>query len=648
MCGIVGVYYKKEKCFSNNTLLTLIASLQIRGPDESAYWEEESFFLGHTRLSIIDLSSGQQPMATQDSKLVVTFNGEIYNYIELRELLQKKGHQFKTNSDTEVLLHGYKEWGTSLPQYLIGMFAFAIADRNTQSLFIARDRFGEKPIYYSETEKYFLFASELKTMCLLSEFNLNINPDSLLNYLNLNYNSGYESMIQGIQKLRPGNWKLIDKNSSKEESYYDISKSFNQFNGISFEEAKIEALKRIDESIKITLRSDVGIGIFLSGGIDSTLIASRAVQMGKLERAFSVSFAEKSFNEYDSAAKIANQLGIPIEKVEVSHRSMQDFMEIATATDDPLGDSSCLPVFELSRYSSKKNKVVIGGDAGDEIFGGYLTYKATKLHDRYFSFLPIFLRKIISKFSNYIPQNDKKVSFNYKLMRFLRASDLETLQAHFTWNGAWLLNDSIQLINPEFLKLNNYNKYNFHLNKYSNKNSSDLRNLQIIDINEYMQNDILIKLDRMSMSNSLEVRSPFLHPSIVEFGVGLPEEFKISKNGISKYILRSISEDIFGKEFSRANKQGFSIPIHKWLRNEAKNLLNEILSEKYLKDIYFLNTSEVLRKKNEHLNLKKAYGFELWGLMVLSVWFKNISTRVSYHKGDISRIQRRVFLKINN
>lgn len=644
MCGITGLLYFKEKMFSTESLLPLVASLQARGPDESAFWEDEDFFLGHSRLSIIDLSTGQQPMALEDGSIAVTFNGEIYNYIELRKILSAEGHHFRTGSDTEVLLHGYREWGTALPEKLIGMFAFAIADRRKKTLFLARDRFGEKPLYLLEKDQFVFFASELRTACLLPGLEKEISRTSLLNYLSLNYVSGDQSMIEGIRKLKPGYWKIIQKDGSgSEECYYDISKEAKNISGLTFQEAKEETLRRIDESVRISLRSDVGAGIFLSGGIDSTLIASRAVQFGRLERAFSVSFLEKSHNEYDTAEKAALKLGIPIEKVEVSSQSMKSFLELAVGSDDPLGDSSCLPVFELSRQTSRKNKLVIGGDGGDELFGGYLTYKATGLHQKYISVLPVFLRRFLSKLSAHIPQNDKKVSFNYKLMRFLRAAGLDSLQAHFSWNGSWLFDDAAALINRDFFRQKDSNPYENMFRKYSADMDCSLRSLQILDLKEYLQNDILIKVDRMSMYSGLEVRAPFLHPSVAEFGIGLPADYKISKSGNTKNILRSISEDIFGRQISHAPKQGFSIPVHRWLRNESRELMLEILSEDYLRDLHFLNISAVRQKMQEHLAGKKAYGFELWGLMVLAVWYKAVIGKISLHRGDISRIKRRAF-----
>ena len=641
MCGITGIYRYDNDRESDEFYRGMVNSLHHRGPDAGAFWVSGPYFLGHRRLSIIDITTGDQPMGLPGENLVVTFNGEIYNYKELKKELAQKGYIFATTSDTEVLLHGYHAWGIDLPSRLIGMFAFVIADRRDQSLFMARDRFGEKPLFLLETSRYVAFASEIKTLTLLKDFTPELDLQSFYSYLCLNYVPGNNTLMKGIHSLQPGSWALYNRNGKKQErQFFNLpaiqTQSLDQSK--SLKTAKTRLLKLIDDSVRITLRSDVPVGIFLSGGIDSSIIAQRAVRFGNLNKAFCLTFSEQSFSEVDKARFVAKQIGVKLETIQLTPKNIEHFFSLVHHADDPLADSSCLPVYVLSKFAASTNKVVLGGDGGDELFGGYLTYKATLLHQQLISRMPQKIRQRFQVMSSMLPTNEQKVSFSYKLARFLRAWNLPSLNAHFTWNGTWLPDTASGFINPE-LFLDQVREDPFEtLTKGLPSQAFTLRDLQAVDIQHYLVKDILTKVDRMSMAHGLEIRAPFLHPNIAEFGLNLPARFKLSPRGHLKFILRQISADLFGKRFSKSGKQGFSIPIHAWLRREGAGIMTDLLSEKTLKQIPELQTAPVLEAVSAHLKREASLGFELWGLMTFVQWYKTrIYRGLNHIKSDTVR-----------
>ncbi len=617
MCGIFGyINWNPKEKIEEEKLISAANLLFHRGPDGGAYYSEPPVFLAHRRLSIIDIQGGEQPMFSHNGRYGIVFNGEIYNYIELREELQKLGHIFYSKSDTEVILNGYAQWGAEVCKKLIGMFSFALYDNQKRTLFLARDRLGEKPLFYFFKNKIVSFASEIKALSYIAPFALEIDSCSLTQYLCLNYVPGTSTLIKDIYKVNPGNWMLISETGIKKEQYWS-STSHNEI-PTSFNDSidRLEIL--LDQSVKIGCRSDVPITLALSGGIDSSLVGYYAASQGSLTEAYCVDFQEKGFSEYPQAKIVADKLGLKLNSVPFSSDSMEEFLKIVYYADDPLADSSSLAVWALSKAVSQKYKVMLGGDGGDEIFGGYLTYKATLMYQNLFKYLPTSFRLMIKSFSHLIPNSDGKVSFGYKLMRFLRAFDLSVEDAHFTWNGTW---------HPEDVKkILAYSANDFSIFKSLEgatfKENDMLRKLQMMDLENYLPSDILTKVDRITMAYGLESRAPLLHPNLVEFGLALPKSYKISQNGQLKFILRKLAEKKFGKSISQAKKQGFSIPVNQWLRKEAKDLLLDCLSPQSLSSITFLNKEFIERAIKDHLDGKKQLGFELWGLMVLVSWYQ--------------------------
>ncbi len=622
MCGITGIFSFNGLPPFREKWAEFVNHLAHRGPDEGAWWADGPFFFGHRRLSVLDISGGGQPMATADGALVVTFNGEIYNYVELREELKNLGYIFRSNSDTEVLLHGYHAWKEQLPERLTGMFAFAIADRRKKEMFLARDRFGEKPLLIMHTSKYVAFSSELRSLAAFPDLSRTVDIEALGGYLSLNYVPGSATLMKGIERIPPSSWKLFSLNEEKQGVYWSPPDKPDTDQTLSSDEAGEVLQHHLDCSVRIAMRSDVPVGIFLSGGIDSSLIAESATRQGNISTAYVVDFEEESYSEYDAARFVADKLGIPLERIILTQKDLKDFFQLVLHADDPLADSSALAVWTLSRFAARQSKVVLGGDGGDELFGGYQTYLATLLHQKVMSRLPVYLRKLIAAAGPHIPTNERKVSFSYKLRRFLRAADLSSGQAHFTWNGTWLPKEAASLVQPEHCRDIVLSQLPDRVRYFGLEEKPGLLQLQLADIAEYLQNDILIKADRMSMAHGLEIRSPYLQHPLAEWALSRPDWQKIGPRGRLKSLLRHLADKKFGKTIADRPKQGFSLPIHAWVRGALSQVALDLLSSESLKSIEFLNSVKIREIVDAHFLKQRSYGFELWGLMVLVAWYR--------------------------
>jgi len=640
MCGILGHFAFDEFRADEMFWRRLVGLLAHRGPDDSTYWHDGRFTFGHRRLSIIDLSQGHQPMATEDGDLVITFNGEIYNYIELRSELTARGHRFRTQSDTEALLHGYREWGTALPHKLLGMFAFAIADRRRQELFVARDRFGEKPFLYAENANGIAFASELKVLAALPDLDRTLNDEALAAYLCLNYVPGHDTMLRSVRRLPPASWRLwTAAGAAQSGTYWQPPDPRAADLAISEPEAldRLEAL--LDRSAEIALRSDVPVGIFLSGGIDSSLIARSAVRAGRIATAYCLTFAEQTYNEWPQAERVAQQLGIPIVEAKLTPEAMSDFLALVDHADDPLADSSGLAVWVLARRAARDVKVVLSGDGGDELFGGYMTYQATLWHEGVTAKLPMAVRALLARAGAALPTNEEKVSTTFKLRRFLRAATLPPSVAHFTWNATWLPEEARGLVTGEERRRAASVALSRIASAHHLPESPSVRELQTLDATEYLVNDILAKGDRMSMAHGLEVRSPLLDPAIADLALSLPASLKVSRQGAPKKLLRALAARSYGPDVTAARKQGFSIPVHAWLRGPGRALIDDLLSPSSLASIPALDSTGVRRAVDDHMSGHRSYGFELWGLAVLSAWHRRfVERRVAVPDGPPPRV----------
>jgi len=637
VCGIVGIF-GNDLAHRVDELLAATDLLAHRGPDGGGFWQEPPFAFGHRRLSIIDLTSGAQPMADASGRYVITYNGEIYNYIELRSELEARGSRFRTQSDTEVILEAYRHYGVEAASKLVGMFALAIADRLERTLYLARDRLGEKPLYlWTAPSGDVLFASELKAITCFPSFRCEIDPVALGGFLLLNYVPGESMLLRGVKRLLPGTWCLLHPDGRSNEAAYWTPASRETIDARTptrGSAAVDEVARRIDGAVHIALRSDVPVTLFLSGGIDSSLVAESAARQGYLRHAYCLDFEDQRFSEWQNAKMVADRLGLELRRAVARPIDPSVFERLVYHGDDPLADCSAVAVDALSREVAKDYKVVISGDGGDELFGGYLTYKATALYRLLRRLVPAAGAHVAANWLARSTGRDTKVSATYKAQRFLRAWGQSPAVAHFTWNGSWLPDEASKLLaselkpgRPELAAIDQL------LARAQLAPSPDLRALQMADMREYLPNDILTKVDRVTMAHGLESRAPFLNPAMAEFGVALEEHEKIPLGGKPKHLLRALAGRILPKQVSTAKKQGFSIPVHAWLRHEMRESLAAMA---------FLDTDAVLARKNRHLAGEADLGFELWGLMALSAWWRHHNNRRSAAKpegrADMNRI----------
>lgn len=619
MCGIFGRYAPDRKLGDLQHLRAATNDLKHRGPDSGAWWSEDCFFFGHRRLSIIDIKHGQQPMCSHDLQYVIVFNGEIYNYLELKSELQASGHTFKTNSDTEVIVEGYRKWGTDVCQKLQGMFAFAISDRTSGELFVARDRFGEKPLFLFEENGCVTFSSELGAFFRLNDFHTDIDLEALGGYLCLNYVPGDRTLAKGIRRLAPATWRKYTANGYTEDRYW-LPPEHPDIN-TNLEDALGTLEHHVDNAVNMAMRSDVPVTVFLSGGIDSSLVAESAVRQSDIKDAYCLDFDVPTYSEFDNAKRVAQSLNLEIRRVTLTSDALEDFVSIIERLDDPLADSSALAVWTLAREVAKDYKVALSGDGGDELFGGYLTYQATAIHRSSMRFLPPPIRNALSGLAKKIPVSPTKVSTSYKVSRFLRAANLNSAQAHFSWNGTWLPSDAKNFVSDEAAKKAAQDALEVLAAQHNLPPYPSLLDLQKADISDYLPNDILTKTDRMTMAFGLEARAPLLFPPLADFALALPDHLKMPLFKKPKHTLRKLAERKLGRHVSEAKKQGFSIPIHRWLRDEARDLAEDLLSPTRLQALPFLDADEVIKAKDLHMSGKAQLGFELWGLMTLVAWY---------------------------
>lgn len=622
MCGIFGFTSWDRDMPAVADLCRATNLLRHRGPDGGGYWHERGVFLGHRRLAIIDLATGSQPMASIDGRYAITFNGEIYNYPELRDELRREGCAFRTASDTEVILAGYETWGTAIVARLEGMFAFGLYDREDRTLLLARDRFGEKPLLFTEDGGRVAFASELAPLVAIGRGKRELDIDALAGYLSLNYVPGNRTMARGIGRVAPGEWQLYGAEGLRRRArYWKVTQAIESHLPTEGEPLLDELQRRVDAAVRLTLRSDVPVGLFLSGGVDSAIVAQSAARLGNLEAAFCVDFADSGFSEWPRANAVARKLGIDLVRVPLDVSVLGEFLDVTQHLDDPLADSSAMAVWTVARAASSRLKVVLSGDGGDELFGGYLTYPASQWHARLRPWLPRAGWSLAASMAGHIPANARaKVAPGYKLQRFLRAMPLETSEAHFTWNGTWTPEEAAGLVSSAAAKDTVAQSIHRLAVSHDLGASPTLRQLQVADAEEYLPNDILAKVDRATMAHGLESRAPLLNSAVAGLALGLPDHLRVNGAAHTKVTLRRLCARHFGDDHANAPKQGFSLPIHSWLRHEGRALTTELLSRDRVDALQVLDSAAVDQAVQAHMAGKRALGWELWGLMVLVAW----------------------------
>lgn len=623
MCGICGaVSYSKNNRIEEGQIRKMCAALTHRGPDDEGVFMDaqgSSVGLGHRRLSIIDLSSsGHQPMSNEDGSVWITFNGEIYNFQELRPRLEKAGHSFRSNSDTEAIVHLYEDYGADCVKHLRGMFAFAVWDKRRQALLLARDRIGKKPLLYCRQAEGFYFASEFTSLLAGGAVTKKINRDALNYYLSFGYIPAPLTIYENVYKLLPAHTLLLDSNGITLSRYWqpDYSSKIK----ISEEEAAEGLLSVLKEAVKIRLYSEVPLGAFLSGGIDSSTVVGLMSGLSAKIKTFSIGFEDRSYNELGFARNIAQRFSTQHNEFVVRPKALEVLPLLVERYGEPYADSSSIPTYYLCRETRKFVTVALNGDGGDELFAGYERYQAMLISDIYQK-APGFAKGILRKLSAALPDSADQKNKLRRLKRFMEAIDLPLKDRYIRWVSIFDAGLKDKLYSPDFSAyLGDKDRLGLIASHLKGAKSAGLLDTLLkTDTFTYLPDDLLVKVDIASMANSLEARSPFLDHKVIEFAARLPEAYKM-KRLAKKYILKKAVSGLIPRENTHRQKMGFGMPIGKWFRHELKDfLVDTLLSDTCLQRGYF-NPQTVKALVEGHISAKNDFSFQLWCLLILELW----------------------------
>lgn len=621
MCGINGFYlnYDNEKAYNQEVIQKMNHQIIHRGPDSEGFFCNDRCALGMTRLSIIDLVSGQQPISNENGLLEIVFNGEIYNFKDLRRELTEKGHIFKTESDTEVVLHLFEEYGKDCVKMLKGMFAFAIYNLHDGSLFLARDRAGEKPLYYCKTDKVFVFASELKSIIASNLILKAINKTALKQYFLLTYIPAPLTILENVYKLKAGHYMFLSPEGKVTiEEYWNV-KYVNSNKISDYHECKKVLRETLFHSVEKCMVSDVPIGSFLSGGIDSTIITGIMAKLSDRPiNTFTIGFKNKSFDESDKAALVAKMHHTNHSVFTIDHSNMLNNIEkVVSNIDEPFADSSYIPTFTVSQLASQNVKVVLTGDAGDELFAGYEKYLIGYYADLYKK-IPKVLRTGMEAVIKKLPQDNSKIRKTQKVIDNFSV-DIFSQRENLMCLGL-KKNQVDNLVDAETESPLRFIRD--YYDTYPLENATEIDKTLYTDFKVVLEGDMLHKVDRASMLASLETRVPFLYPDVIEVAARIPSEYKIKARN-KKIILKDTFSDLIPDELLKAPKKGFSVPLASWIKNELKEEIIKTLNYDIIKKQQVLNPEYVQELLNEHFSGTKNNASIIWAIYIFEKWYSN-------------------------
>lgn len=619
MCGIAGIVsFSDAPPPRSNELQAMCDSIVHRGPDEEGLNITDGVALGMRRLSIIDLGGGSQPIYNEDHSILCVFNGEIYNYRELRKELESCGHIFTTQSDTEVIIHGYEEYGDQFPKRLNGMFAIAIHDTKRQRLILARDHIGIKPLYYSlfPNGTGLVFGSEIKVLLASNRLDKRLDLDSLGQFLSWEYVPAPRTLFKGITKLKPGHLLVVEKNSGtiSDTEYWDIPAPGDLH--LSDDEWQERVNDLLTTCVRRQLVSDVPLGAFLSGGVDSSLIVAAM----KEAATFSIGFDDPSYSELRWSKKVADHLKVQHTTEVLAPDILELFHKLLHFMDDPIGDFSIFPTYLVSRCARKAVTVALSGDGGDELFGGYETFVANNRANQY-GLLPRFIRGgIIEPALSLLKPRDAKKGLVNKAKRFVEGAALPPELGHCRWR-LFLAETARHQLFTEDAAQQFEQGVDAHISSLFTRcrDRSPLDQCLYVDTKSYLADNILTKVDRMSMAVSLETRVPYLDPELVSLAFSIPPRLKVQGN-TTKVLLKRVAARHIPKECVYRPKEGFSIPIKQWLKTSLKVLLDELLSERRIREQGIFAWETVDRLKQAHLSGRENNSHQLWSLIMFSAW----------------------------
>lgn len=599
MCGICGIIRKGD---NKDIIKKMNDRIMHRGPDGEGYYIDGDIAFGHRRLSIIDLSTGDQPIYNEDNSVVTVYNGEIYNYVELRSELESLGHEFKTKSDTEVLVHGYEEWHTDLPKHLRGMFAFAIHDKKRNEIFLARDNFGIKPLYYAKMNDSFMFASEIKSFLDVPDFKKEFNEEILETYLEFSFVPTNETFFKGVYRLDAGCSLLYKDEDIKINKYFKLDFKEDK---MSFTDAVKNISDVMEDSVKRHLIADVEVGSFLSSGIDSSYIVSLA----RPHKTYTVGYENKKYDEINYAKDLADKLGIKNEsKIIKKDEYLDAIPKIMYHLDEPTSDPAAISLYFVAKLASRDLKVVLSGEGADEFFGGYNYYRE-EVDYKFYNKIPYGIRHAIGKVAGLFPEVR---GFNF-LVR--RGEKLENSYIGVNRNFSEKMARKVLRKNYELKAIdvtkNVYNEF---------KDYSNIDKMQAIDINFWLMKDILLKADRMTMASSIEGRVPFIDKEVFSVASKLPFDYKVTKEN-TKVALREAAKEVIPTDAYKKKKLGFPVPIREWIKDgefkeDIEKTINSDVANKYF-NVKFLN-----KLFNEHLSGKKDNYRKIWTVYTFIKWYQ--------------------------
>lgn len=626
MCGICGVYnYLSKAPVEQSVLKRMNEALYARGPDDEGYFVEGYIGLANKRLSIIDVEGGRQPIFNEDGKICIVYNGEVYNYLELRKELEEEGHMFKTKTDTEVIVHLYEEYGEDCVKFLQGMFAFAIWDSKEDKLLLARDRFGIKPLAYSDVAGRLIFASETKAIVQDDSIKKDIDFEAVHYYLTYLSVPSPLTIYKGIKKLPPASILICQNGKIIEKRYWSIEPKRLKFN--TFEEYGDMFYKLLKDSVKMQLMSDVPLGAFLSGGVDSSSVVGLMSQLSSQPvKTFSMGFEEKEYDELKYARFIAKRFNTEHYELVMTPKDIGRMENLIWNLDEPHGDSSALASYLVSKLAAPHVKVVLTGVGGDELFAGYHAYVADKL-SIYHSILPKMLtQKAIPNLISHIKLDTQKPSNMRRILRFLKFAHLSFGERHTKWMTLLGFDDDEKVeLYSDFLRSRTEGLDSFVVtSEYFDRGEilglDYLNTAMFVDLNTYLNNDVLQQVDRMTMANSLEARVPFLDHKLVEFAFAIPSNLKL--RGLTlKHFVRKSMKGLLTDEIVYREKHGFGVPIREWFKSDfIRQNTNEFLNDSSIKRRGFFKAEYVRRLINEHAHSEVDNSHKLWLIMILEIW----------------------------
>ncbi len=624
MCGICGELTWNGASVDRSLVERMNKTLTHRGPDQDGHFfgafPGGDVGLAMRRLSIIDLSTGKQPIENEDGSVVVVYNGETYNFQELRSELVAKGHTFRTHSDTEVLVHGYEVWGDEMPAKLNGMFAFALWDKRRQRLLIARDRMGIKPLYYAVLPNKLVFGSEIKALLADPSVPRDIDPFAVDDFLSLRYIPTPRSIYKSIRKLEPATLLLWENGRVSFKKYWNFTPQPGPDKGLGYYLEKTDAL--LADAVRAQMVSDVPLGTFLSGGVDSPTISYYAKKHKPDLMTFNIYFAEKSFSEREEAKGVAKFLGTHHIEKEVSPHILEIIPPLIDIFDEPFGDDSMIPTYFLTKMAREKMTVALSGDGGDELFGGYPTYIADRAAQVYQAVPQLMRRHLIEPLVKSLPVSHGRISLDYKAKAFVAVSDRPSPLEHFGWTEIFSKDVKRDLYSPAFWEQTREHALGESYVKAFQEadGRSGLEKFLYVDQNTHLLDEFLVKVDRLSMAHSLEVRPPFLDHRIVEFAAEIPMHYKI-KGWTTKYLIRRLMKGRLPDYITSGAKKGFSPPMAKWLTGDLLEWARHKFSPARLKANPYLNPEYPIQLLDQHLKRKTNLARRLWTLLMFVEWY---------------------------